>query len=84
LRSAAEIAIASTGGNGSTLASAGGATLPLDSVSPVLMASSLPSATVSPASAEARLVSWAQFGEDMPDARPASPDDDCRVAPSSR
>jgi len=45
LRSAAEIAIASTGGNGPTLASAGGATLPLDSVSPVLMASSLPSAT---------------------------------------
>ena len=64
--------------------SAFGAVLPLDSVSPVLMVSSLPSATVSPASAEARLVSWAPFTARMPDTRPVSPDEDCSVAPSSR
>ena len=84
LRSVAAIAIASTGGDGSTVTSAFGAVLPLDSVSPVLTASSLPSATVSPASAEARLVSWAQFTAEMPDTRPLSPDEDCSVAPSSR
>ena len=84
LRSVAEIAIASTGGNGSTCTSAGGAVLPLDSVSPVLKASSLPSATASPASAEGRLVSWAQVTADIPDNRAVSPDEDCSVAPSSR
>ena len=84
LRSAAAIAIASTGGAGSTLTSEAGAVLPLDSVSPVLTASSLPSATVSPASAEARLLSWAQFAPVMPDTRPLSLAEVCSVAPSSR
>ena len=84
LRSVAESDSASTGGVGSTLTSAGGAVLPLDSVSPVLMVSSLPSATVSPASAEARLLSWPPFTAEIPDTRPASPDEDCSVAPSSR
>ena len=54
------------------------------SVSPVLIASSLPSATVSPASAEARLLSWAPLTARMPDTRPLSPEEDCSVAPSSR
>src|SRR5882762_6251329 len=84
LRSVAASAIASTGGDGSTLTSDGGAVLPLDRVSPVLKVSSLPSATVSPASAEGRLVSCAQFTADIPETRPASPDEDCSVAPSSR
>jgi len=84
LRSPAAIAIESTGGRGSMVTRAFGAVLPLDSVSPVLMVSSLPSATVSPASAEARLVSWAQLTFEMPDTRPLSPDEDCSVAPSSR
>ena len=55
LRSVAASDIASTGGVGSICTSAGGAVLPLDSVSPVLIASSLPSATVSPASAAGAL-----------------------------
>ena len=70
LRSVADSAIASTGGSGSTRTSAAGAVLPLDTVSPVLTASSFPSATVSPASAAARLVSWAPLTARIPDTRP--------------
>ena len=55
LRSAAASDSASTGGDGSMLTSAFGAVLPLETVSPVLMVSSLPSATVSPASADGAL-----------------------------
>ena len=84
LRSTADSDIASTGGVGSTVTSGFGAVLPLETVSPVLTLSSLPSATVSPASAEARLLSWAPLTARIPDTRPCSPDDDCSVAPSSR
>src|SRR3982074_2157714 len=73
LRSAAESAIASTGGFGAISTSADGAVLAVETVSPVLMVSSLPSATISPASAEPRLVSWAPFTPVMPDTREGGP-----------
>ena len=70
LRSVAESAIASTGGVAAMLTSAFGANSPLDSVSPVLMVSSLPSATMSPIGG-GRLVSWAPLtGEYRTPARP--------------
>jgi len=58
------------------LTSDAGAVLPFEIVSPVLIVSSLPSATVSPASAELRLLSWAPLTARMPETRPDSPDEE--------
>ena len=69
---------------GAMLTSEGGAIRAVVNVSPVLTASSLPNATTSPAHADARLVSCAPVAARMPEIFPASPDDACTVAASSK
>ena len=85
LRSVAMASIASTGGSRLRLRATAGAILPRDSESPVAIASSLPMATMSPASARRALaVVLSRCRCRMPDTRPDPPDEHCSVAPSSK
>ena len=82
LRSFAEMAMARTGGYGSTLASGGCGCLPAVSVSPVLAWSSLPKPTVSPTAAGPRFsVAW-PTSLNTPATRPASSSPASKIVPS--